>query len=313
MSSPYFSIIMPVYNRAGLVPRAIRSCLSQTFGDFEIVVVDDASTDGSVEVVRSFTDTRIRLLIHDRNMGRCPARNTGMAAARGQWFVFLDSDDELLPEALATIRQDAEHVGSNVASLRYSCIDPEGNVSPDPPHPRSVWTYHAYLRSLEAGIGGLTESLPCARTSTFPAIAYPDGHAEEGLYHLDLALRHDVAVFPSVLRLYHQDAPNQITRPSMRRALRLAPDNAGNVDAVLARHGAALAVHAPAVHALRLREGALYHFMARDRRRGLEYALRHVQHAGLSFKTALIVIFGLLGRRPLAFVQAFQAAVRRLR
>jgi glycosyltransferase involved in cell wall biosynthesis len=264
-----------------------------------------------VDVVRSFTDPRIRLIQHERNQGRCPARNTALAAARGHWFVFFDCDDELLPGALQTIHEDAIAVAPDVAALRYACVSAEKIVSPDPPYPRETWTYEQYLRSLEASAHGLGESLPCTRTSTFPELAFPEGHAEEGLYHLDLARRWRMKVSPDVVRRYHHDAPNQVTRPDFRRALRFAPDASRNADIVLERHGQALRHHAPTVYAQYVRAAALYHFMAGNRRAGLRYASRSMRLVGPSLKLALIVTFGLAGGAPLAVFQAFQGMLRR--
>ena len=83
-ATPFFSIIMPAYNREALIGRSIRSCLRQSFADFELVIVDDASGDGTVAAVEAFSDPRIRLLRHGRNQGRGPSRNMAMAAARGE-------------------------------------------------------------------------------------------------------------------------------------------------------------------------------------------------------------------------------------
>jgi glycosyltransferase involved in cell wall biosynthesis len=306
---PFFSIIVPVYNRAGEVARALRSCLAQTFTDFEVVLVDDGSTDDSVAVIRSFDDPRIRLIVHEQNRGRCPARNTAMAAARGQWFIFFDSDDELLPHALEVIHRDAVDAPESVNMLRYMCKDPQGVLSPEPPYVRETWTYERYIRALEESIRG--EALPASRTSTFPAVAFPEGHAEEALYHLDLGLLGMSMTSPEVVRIYHQDAPNQITKPDFRRALRFAADNARNVDVILERHGEALRVHAPTVYASRLREGALYHFMNGDRRAALRYARESIRARGLSPKLILIVLLGLVGGAPLAWFQTQQGRMRR--
>src|SRR5579862_3104859 len=94
---PFFSIVIPAYNRSVEIVRAVDSCLRQDFSDFEIVVVDDRSTDHTAEVVRRYNDVRINLICHAANRGVCPARNTGVSHANGQWIIFLDSDDELLP------------------------------------------------------------------------------------------------------------------------------------------------------------------------------------------------------------------------
>lgn len=308
----FFSIIIPVYNRAPLVGRTLRSCLSQSFTDFEIVVVDDGSLDDSVDVVRSFGDPRIRLIVHERNLGRCPARNTAMGVARGQWFVFLDSDDELVEGALETIHRDALSVPSDVLGLRYMCVDDYGIVSPDAPHSRGMWTYEQYLERLDHSVGGRSETIPCARASTFPLIRYPEGHAEEGLYHLDLAKAGRVSTLPEVIRQYHDDATNQVTRFDYRRALSWAVDAAANADAVHEKHGPALARHAPKFYALRLRDGTVQHFLAGHRRRGLDYARELIRLDGLDLKIMLVVLIGLAGRIPLAMSQSLQGMIRRM-
>ena len=84
-----------------MIARSIESVLSQTFQDFEIIVVDDGSTDNTEEVVNSFNDERIRYVRHEQNKGEAAARNTGIKLARGDYIASQDSDDEWLPEKLA--------------------------------------------------------------------------------------------------------------------------------------------------------------------------------------------------------------------
>lgn len=97
---PTVSIIIPTYNRAHLLGRAIQSVLNQTYKDFELIVVDDGSTDNTEQIVRSFSDERIRYVRHKKNKGVAAARNTGIKTARGEYMAFQDSDDEWLPEKL---------------------------------------------------------------------------------------------------------------------------------------------------------------------------------------------------------------------
>ena len=97
---PVVSVVIPTYNRAHLVGRAIQSVLRQTYSDFELIVVDDGSTDNTVEVVEAYQDPRIRLIRLARNYGVSRARNEGIQAARGEWVAFLDNDDEWLPRKL---------------------------------------------------------------------------------------------------------------------------------------------------------------------------------------------------------------------
>lgn len=97
---PNVSVIIPTYNRAHILGRAIRSVLNQTYQDFELIIVDDGSSDSTDEVVKSFDDVRIRYLKHKKNRGGAATRNTGIKAARGKYIAFQDSDDEWLPEKL---------------------------------------------------------------------------------------------------------------------------------------------------------------------------------------------------------------------
>ena len=95
------SVVIPLYNRREEIGRAIASALRQSHAPDEIVVVDDASRDGSAEAVAALGDSRIRLLRHERNRGAAAARNTGIAVATSDWIALLDSDDEWAPEKLA--------------------------------------------------------------------------------------------------------------------------------------------------------------------------------------------------------------------
>lgn len=97
---PSVSVIIPTYNREHTIGLAIRSVLEQTFQDFEIIVVDDNSTDGTRGIIEGFRDPRIRYLRHEQNRGAAGARNTGISGARGDYLAFLDSDDEWLPHKL---------------------------------------------------------------------------------------------------------------------------------------------------------------------------------------------------------------------
>ena len=93
-----FSIIIPTFNRAHLLSRAIESVLAQDFSDWEMIVVDDGSSDNSGDIVRLFSDVDLRINYHfSANQGAAAARNLGASFASGKYFTFLDSDDEYLP------------------------------------------------------------------------------------------------------------------------------------------------------------------------------------------------------------------------
>jgi len=93
------SVIIPLYNKEKFIKRALDSVLAQTFRDFEVIIVDDGSTDNSVDVVKKLNDDRI-CLIQQENQGVSTARNTGIKNAKGKWIAFLDADDVWLPDNL---------------------------------------------------------------------------------------------------------------------------------------------------------------------------------------------------------------------
>jgi len=94
------SIIMPVYNEGKLMRDAISSVINQTFKDWELIIVNDASTDSTLKIAREFEkkERRIRVVSHRKNKGRAAALNTGIKKARGKYIAFLDGDDIYLPE-----------------------------------------------------------------------------------------------------------------------------------------------------------------------------------------------------------------------
>jgi hypothetical protein len=103
--APFFSLIMPVYNGQKFLQQALESVLQQTFTDFELLVVDDGSTDASAAIVQGFTkqDARVKYFKQPANRGLSAARNTGLANAQGKYVGFCDADDYLEAEALQTV------------------------------------------------------------------------------------------------------------------------------------------------------------------------------------------------------------------
>ncbi len=97
---PFFSIVIPTYNRVTLLKRAIDSVLDQTLNDFELIVVDDHSTDNTESVVNRIDDSRVLYFVNERTKGSAGAKNTGVAKAKAEWIAFLDDDDYWLPEKL---------------------------------------------------------------------------------------------------------------------------------------------------------------------------------------------------------------------
>jgi glycosyltransferase involved in cell wall biosynthesis len=174
LEMPEVSVIIPVHNREGLISRAIQSVLDQTFQDFELIVVDDHSTDNTIGEVKQINNNHIRLLTHKQNKGAQAARNTGIQNSLGKWVTFLDSDDKYLENSLLLRMNCANEKKVEVVHSEGLVIDP-GDQKPKlrriPPMEGDV--YKAILRrpgpafptlfvsrkALET-IGPLDENLP---------------------------------------------------------------------------------------------------------------------------------------------------------
>ena len=124
------SVVIPLYNKEKQIAHTIQSVFNQTFQDFEVVIVDDGSTDESAAEVEKFCDSRIRL-IHQENAGVAAARNRGIEEAKGDLIAFLDADDEWKPEYLATqYHLSQKYPDCNVFACNYEFRNIEGKVTP---------------------------------------------------------------------------------------------------------------------------------------------------------------------------------------
>lgn len=132
--SPLVSVILPTFNRAATLPRAVRSVLQQSYRNLELIVVDDGSTDDTGRVLRTCADDRSRL-IHRARGGPGAARNTGIATARGDLIAFQDSDDEWLPQKLArqvaALRNAGANFGVNICCYREHSPGKAADFLPD--------------------------------------------------------------------------------------------------------------------------------------------------------------------------------------
>lgn len=152
---PFFSVIIPAYNRLPLLKEALESVFSQTFTDYEIIVVDDGSTDGTLEMLRCY-GKKIQLL-NQKNSGPGAARNLGASVAQGEYLAFLDSDDIWMPWALEVYKSAINNhecpsiICASVIEFNNKseivCIKKQGNLIRKFPDYFSSWRLHLSVGS----------------------------------------------------------------------------------------------------------------------------------------------------------------------
>lgn len=213
-----FSIIIPLYNKALSVERALRSIFSQSVEDYEVIVVDDGSTDGCDQIVEAVGDKSIRLIKQEHG-GVSRARNRGIAESHGEWITFLDADDEWKPdflstcEALQTAFPKADVLATayererngNTSAIRVRHLKAKGNglldnyfevaAHSDPPF---CTISVAIRREALLETGGFDEAI---------------AQGEDLLMWAQLAARHKIAYCPRSLAIFHTGEPSAMGRP----------------------------------------------------------------------------------------------------
>lgn len=129
MEKGLVSIIMPSYNTAPYIKETIQSVLDQTYQSWELIIVDDCSTDNTDEVVASIKDERIKYFHNEKNSGAAVSRNRALREAKGRWIAFLDSDDLWMPEKLEKQISFMEKNGYSFSYTNYEEIDVNGNTT----------------------------------------------------------------------------------------------------------------------------------------------------------------------------------------
>ncbi len=228
------SVVIPLYNKEKQIAYTLQSVFEQTFQDFEIVVVDDGSTDNSVEEVERFDDSRIRL-IHQTNAGVSAARNQGIEEARGELIAFLDADDEWMPEYLATqYGLYQKYPECSVYACNYEMRDLEGKVTPTIirklPFEGEDGILSNYFEVASCSHPPLWTSAVVVKKSAIQAIGgFPVGitSGEDLLTWARLAFRYDIAFCQTSLSIYNTRNERKRTLSDLRKT---APIDLRNVN-----------------------------------------------------------------------------------
>ena len=170
MGTPAVSVLIIVHNRAGTIGAAVRSVLAQTFTDFELVVADDGSTDGTAEIVGAFTDPRLRLVRTALNQGIPLARNRALSEARGRFIAWLDSDDICHPERLRVQVDHLErHPGVDMIGSAARKISADGRLMKGG---RVPFRAHENIRALLLFRSAFQQSSLFGRAEAMRAVPY---------------------------------------------------------------------------------------------------------------------------------------------
>jgi glycosyltransferase involved in cell wall biosynthesis len=311
-AEPFFSIVIPVFNREREILRAVDSCLEQSFSSYEIVVVDDDSTDGTAVAVETRSDSRVRLVRHSANRGECPARNTGVRASAGKWIVFLDSDDELRPDCLARVFEATTSAEPDLGRFGFMYDLDDGRVSPYPLPSCTILDYVAWLRWIDVATG--SDALWVTRRRCFEICMMPDTFAPPLSYHLSFAKAFRSKIIPEHLAIVHTTATHRLSSLSpsadSRRERRLL-DQIDDLALLLANHGDALSTYAPRLYSAAMRRHAALSILAGERPRGVACAIALVRSHPWALKNWALLLFVLLGRSPIGWVIAFKHRLER--
>ena len=198
-----FSIVMPLWNKQHTVATTVASALGQTFEDFELIIVDDGSTDGSMEVLSGFDDLRIRRMAQP-NAGPGAARNAGIAAARHDWIAFLDADDIWLPDHLAEldrVRVRFPDAGLIAASIILS--DRDGSYRLPVSNGHRIETINHFEAASRGKSLFTTSSVSIPKTSYLAFGGFGDAPAGQDMeYWARIALDRPVALSSRVTTVY---------------------------------------------------------------------------------------------------------------
>lgn len=207
------SVIMPVYNRSKTIELAINSVLQQTNPDFELIIVDDSSTDNTVEVISSIKDPRISVFQLNKNSGAASARNYGIKKSRGPIISFLDSDDYFEPDFLKisfeTLKDTPPKVGFMWTGVRYHKGSELKENSWVPVYKES--TYLTFLHNLQIGTGAGI----CIKREVFEMCGYFDEElpaAEDTEFFLRISQKFDYVFTREILINVVKDSSDRMSK-----------------------------------------------------------------------------------------------------
>ena len=294
---PTVSVVIPTYNRARFIEKAINSVFQQTYSDIEVIIVDDCSSDNTEQVIGALTDPRVRYIRHHVNKGAPAARNSGIRAAEGDYIAFLDSDDEWLPEKLekqlAVMKESPFE--PELVSTGLNILNARGNIRqvliPDP-----SWRGHVYHKFLDKNLGCTSATL--VKKTCFDSIGLFDeslpAYQDNDLW-LRIAKRYPVDFVAEPLTYFYEHDGERITK---NLDARIQGRNAvfGKIEDDLKQYPEKLA-------RFHYETGAL-HFDHKNLKEGRKYMLKSLR-TRLILKAGVMYLLSFINRKALNYVRNF--------
>ncbi len=223
-----YSVIIPLYNKEKHIQRAIKSVLNQKYNDFELIIVDDASSDNSLQKACSVSDSRIMIIESDSNnaLGSHFTRNRGIEASSSEWISFLDADDEWMPEYLSTIEElRSRYPEAKIFSTAWLDKYSDDNIVENKfylEHKNSdflVYDRKAFLEYSISGVRPVCTSVATVHKESFLSIgAFPAGKGNRGedlAAWLRMIMEYNSGGWSSrICAIYHRDSNNMVTKTS---------------------------------------------------------------------------------------------------
>ncbi len=293
-----FSIIVPAFNREDTIERCLESCFCQDHDRFEVVVIDDASTDRTVELLERITDPRLKIIKLSENRQVSYARNEGSRAARGEWLIYLDSDDALLPDCLKRLETTIAGLEPDISVIGCPYLHDDGPMSPAPLPDKEVLEFVDYLQWRDR-IQGSSDWLTCRRRATWERIPWPNTRARQALTLFRLYSNYKMRMLREPYAMVYADARNRHTSDASAAAKERwkldGRDIAESRATLLKEFGSEMKEHCPRSYVTMQRSVMTTYFFAGCRWLGLRHSLRYLSASPLAVRGWIILALGLVG------------------
>jgi glycosyltransferase involved in cell wall biosynthesis len=285
---PKVSIIITTYNRAPLLKRAISCALSQEYSDFDVLVIDDCSSDNTGEVVRDFSDNRIRYIRHSNNRGEAASRNTGIKESTGRYIAFLDSDDEWRPYKISREAEVLDNSSSLIGAVYCGLCEFRGN--------EKIHIPYYWVRKRQGDI--YSELLGSNFISPSSILIKRECFDKVGLFDEAIRSFEDWDMWIRISRHYQFKYINEelVIKHFLADSVSANEDFVINgIEAVINKHYDELKINKSALSRAYQNIGHIL-FQQGQMRKGRDYIIRSMKTGSSSAKSIIMIIISLLGR-----------------